>query len=139
MARDLFHYNVREALLKEGWAITNDPLRIPIDGSHLEIDLAAEMVFGAQRGEEKIAVEVKSFLSKSFMNNFHEAMGQYLDYESALEDFDPERTVFLALPLHAYNHSLFQGRFIQKRLREEKARLIIFDPIKNEIVQWIKS
>ncbi len=138
MARDLFHQNVREALLKEGWHITDDPLRVPIDGSHLEIDLAAEIVFGAERGDEKIAVEVKSFLSKSFMNNFHEAMGQYLDYRSALEDFDNERTVYLALPTHAYHHTVFQGRFIQKRLREENAQLIIFEPVKNEIIQWIK-
>jgi hypothetical protein len=75
MDRDLFHFNVREALEKESWQITNDPLRIPIDGSHLEIDLAAEMVFAAERGGVKIAVEVKSFLNKSFMHNFHEAMG----------------------------------------------------------------
>jgi XisH protein len=27
MARDLFHYNVREALEKESWHITNDPLQ----------------------------------------------------------------------------------------------------------------
>ena len=87
---------------------------------------------------KKIAVEVKSFLSKSFMNNFHEAMGQYLDYRSALEDFEPERTVYLALPTHAYNHTVFQGRFIQKRLHEENAQLIIFEPVKNEIIQWIK-
>jgi XisH protein len=139
MARDLFHNNVREALLKEGWHITNDPLRIPIDGSHLEIDIAAEMIIGAERGGEKIAVEVKSFLSKSFMNNFHEAMGQYLDYKSALEDFEPERVVYLALPTHAYEHSLFKGRFIQKRLREEEAQLIIFDAVKNNIIEWIRN
>ena len=61
MARDLFHYNVREALFKEGWNITHDPLRVPIDGSHLDIDIGAEMIIGAQRGTEKIAVEIKSF------------------------------------------------------------------------------
>lgn len=33
MARDKFHSNAREALVKEGWNITDDPLRIPIDGS----------------------------------------------------------------------------------------------------------
>ena len=38
MARDLFHNNVREALLKEGWHMTHDPLRVPIDGSYMEID-----------------------------------------------------------------------------------------------------
>ena len=30
MARDRLHNNVKEALLKEGWNITHDPLRIPI-------------------------------------------------------------------------------------------------------------
>ena len=138
MARDLFHNNVREALLKEGWNITHDPLRIPIDGgSHMDIDMAAEIVFGAEKGGEKIAVEVKSFVSKSFMNNFHEAMGQYLDYKSALKDFDSERIVYLALPFHATQHRLYQGLFIQKRLREESAKVIIFDLIKNEILEWI--
>ena len=138
MARDLFHENVREALLKEGWNITHDPLRVPIDGSYMEVDIAAEILFAAERGEEKIAVEVKSFLGKSFMNNFHEAMGQYLDYRSALEDFDSQRIVFLALPHFAYQHRLYQGQFIQKRLREEEARIIIFDQVRNEILQWIK-
>lgn len=137
MARDVFHFNVRTALEKESWQITNDPLRIPIDGSHLEIDLAGEMVFGAERGGVKIAVEVKSFLSKSFMNNFHEAMGQYLDYRSALEDFEPDRLVYLAIPVAAQKHTMFQSRFIQKRLREENVKLIIFDPFQNLIVQWI--
>ena len=59
MAKDLFHENVREALLKEGWKITDDPLRVPIDGSYLAIDLAAEILFAAEKGTEKIAVEVK--------------------------------------------------------------------------------
>lgn len=139
MARDQLHTNVKEALLKEGWNITHDPLRIPIDGTYMEVDMAGEIVFGAERRGEKIAIEVKSFLKKSFMTNFHEAMGQYLDYKSALEDFDPQRIVYLALPIYAYNNGIFQGRFIQKRLKEEAAKLIIFDPIKNEIVQWIEN
>jgi hypothetical protein len=84
MARDKFHENVRTALLKEGWQITDDPFRIPIDGSHLDVDLAAEMVFAAERAGQKIAVEVKGFLGKSFIHDFHEAMGQYLDYRSAI-------------------------------------------------------
>ena len=138
MARDRLHNNVKEALLKEGWIITHDPLRIPIDGTYLEVDMAGEIVFGAERDGKKIAIEVKSFLKKSFMTNFHEAMGQYLDYKSALEDFDPHRVVFLALPLYAFNNIIFQGRFIQKRIKEEQAKLIIFDPIKNEITQWIE-
>ncbi|WP_421800500.1 element excision factor XisH family protein [Haliscomenobacter sp.] len=138
MARDKFHSNAREALVKEGWNITDDPLRIPIDGSYLEIDLAAEKVFAAEREGQKIAVEVKSFLNKSFMADFHEAMGQYLDYRSALEDVEPDREVYLAVPESAFGHYMFQGRFIQKRLKEENACLIIFNSLQNTIIKWIK-
>jgi hypothetical protein len=138
MARDKFHSNAREALIKDGWNITDDPLRIPIDGSYLEIDLAGEKVFAAERAGQKIAVEVKSFLNKSFMADFHEAMGQYLDYRSALEDVEPDREVYLAIPESAYEHYMFQGRFIKKRMKEETVCLIVFNAIQKTIVRWIK-
>ena len=138
MARDLFHNNVRIALEKDGWKITADPLRIDLDETFVDIDLAAEMAFAAEREGEKIAVEVKSFLGKSLMSDFHEAMGQYLDYRDALDETEPDRTLFLALPTDAYNHRVFQGRFIQKRLRNEEAKLLVFDPFDNTIVLWKK-
>ena len=28
MAKDIFHLNVKEALIKEGWTITDDPLTL---------------------------------------------------------------------------------------------------------------
>lgn len=62
MARDLFHQLVRDALEVEGWRITYDPLVLRVGGVRLEIDLAAEQVFAAERGTEYIAVEVKSFM-----------------------------------------------------------------------------
>jgi XisH protein len=49
MAKDLFHEAVKTALIKEGWNITKDPLTIRIDRVKLEIDLAAEKVFAAER------------------------------------------------------------------------------------------
>lgn len=138
MAKDVFHENVREALQKEGWTITSDLLRIDLDETYVEIDLAAEMVFAAEREGVKIAVEVKSFLSKSIISDFHTAIGQYLDYFDALEESEPERELFLALPVDAYNHRVFQGRFIQKRLKKENVKLIIFDPLNNTIIKWKK-
>lgn len=74
MAKDIFHANVRQALEKEGWTITLDPLYIDLDETYIEIDLAAEMVFAAERADEKIAVEVKSFLSKSIISDFYRAV-----------------------------------------------------------------
>ena len=44
----------------------------------LQIDLAAENAIAAERGSEKIAVEIKSFIADSDISSFHTAFGQYL-------------------------------------------------------------
>ncbi|NEQ87450.1 MAG: fatty-acid oxidation protein subunit alpha, partial [Moorea sp. SIO2I5] len=46
-AKDLFHDAVKQALLKDDWIITADPLKIKIEGVKLEIDLAADKVIAA--------------------------------------------------------------------------------------------
>lgn len=61
MARDIFHNNVKEALIKEGWAITNDPLSFKVGNVSVQIDLGAERLIAAERGTDKIAVEIKTF------------------------------------------------------------------------------
>ena len=73
MARDLYHHIVKIGLVKEGWNITHDPLHIDLEETYVEIDLAADIAFAANKGEEKIAVEVKSFLGKSIISEFHTA------------------------------------------------------------------
>jgi hypothetical protein len=40
-------------------------------------DLGGERPIGAQKGEEKIAVEVKSFIGKSDIHEMELAVGQY--------------------------------------------------------------
>ena len=56
MARDVFHENVKEALIKEGWTITNDPLSFKIGNMQVQIDLGAERLIAAERGTDKIAI-----------------------------------------------------------------------------------
>ena len=62
-AKDRFHDAVKQALQKEEWVITADPLILKIDKVKFEIDLAAEKVFAAEKAGQKIAVEIKSFLN----------------------------------------------------------------------------
>ena len=50
-ARDLFHESVKIALQKENWVITDDPLKVETGGAKFEIDLGAERLLAAQRGE----------------------------------------------------------------------------------------
>ena len=81
MAKDVFHQQVKNALIKDGWKITHDPLTIRIsEAVKLQIDLAAENAIAAERDSEKIAVEIKSFIADSDISAFHTALGQYLNY-----------------------------------------------------------
>jgi hypothetical protein len=111
-ARDAFHYIVRSALEKDGWNITDDPLYISFGRVDIEIDLAAEKLLAAERQGEKIALEVKSFLAASAITEFHKALGQYINYRTMLELDDPERILYLAVPLFAYNN-FFTRPFVQ--------------------------
>lgn len=61
-AKDKIHSEVKSALIRDGWAITDDPFTLTYRGDHLFADLAAERVIVAQRQHEKIIVEVKRFL-----------------------------------------------------------------------------
>jgi CRISPR/Cas system-associated exonuclease Cas4 (RecB family) len=90
-ARDLFHAAVRRGLEKEQWHISSDPLELEWEEVRIKIDLAAERLIAAERGEEKIAVEVKSFVSPSPISDFYTALGQFLTYKIMLEVREPDR------------------------------------------------
>ena len=135
MAKDLFHYAVRQALIKEQWVITADPLIIRIEGVKLEIDLAAEKVFAAEKAGRKIAVEIKSFLNPSTITDFHAALGQFLNYRLALQLKEPDRTLYLAVPLDTFE-SFFQEIFIQEAIKLYQVKLAIYNPLQEIITAW---
>ncbi|MCL2934946.1 MAG: XisH family protein [Trichodesmium sp. MAG_R03] len=137
MAKDIFHQQVKNALIKDRWKITHDPFIIRIsEAIKLQIDLAAENAIAAERGSEKIAVEIKSFIADSDISSFHTALGQYLNYCQALEEQEADRIVYLAIPVTTYQ-DFFQLPFIQRSLKRYQVRLIIYNPKLEVISQWI--
>lgn len=137
MAKDVFHQQVKNALIKDGWKITHDPLTIRIsEAVKLQIDLAAENTIAAERDSEQIAVEIKSFIADSDISAFHTALGQYLNYRQALEEQEPNRIVYLAVPIETFE-DFFQLSFIQRALKRYQIKLIIYNPKLEEIEQWI--
>ncbi|MBS9387355.1 MAG: XisH family protein [Dolichospermum sp. BR01] len=135
-AKDRFHAVVRIALEKEQWQITDDPLRLEVGGTKFEIDLGAQQLLAAERDQEKIAVEIKTFLSDSPLTDYHAALGQFLNYRLALEISDPTRILYLAVPIVAYE-TFFKREFAQISLERYQIKQIIYDPIQEVIVQWI--
>ena len=136
-AKDLYHNAVKTALQKENWAITDDPLRLDVGGTKLEIDLGAETLLAAERQGRKIAVEVKSFLNESPLTDYHAALGQCLNYRLALEIREPDRILYLAIPVLTYE-SFFQREFAQRSIERYQLKCLVYDPTREVITQWIE-
>ncbi|NEU71284.1 fatty-acid oxidation protein subunit alpha [Hassallia byssoidea VB512170] len=134
-ARDIFHNAVRVALEKDGWIITHDPLSIKVDEIDFYIDLGAERILAAQKAGQQIAVEIKSFLSASEVSDFYVALGQTLTYRSALRKKYPNRILYLAISEDIYQ-DFFVRPFIQEVIVEYQLKLLIFSPIKEEVLLW---
>ncbi|MEL6457878.1 MAG: XisH family protein [Cyanobacteria bacterium J06641_2] len=135
-AKDKFHDIVRLALEKDGWNITNDPLYIDFGQVQMRIDLGAEKLLAAEKEGEKIAVEIKSFLNPSAITDFHVALGQFLNYRTALRAKEPERKLYLAVDIETYN-DFFKLPFLQLQLQEFQLKLVVYDTEIEEVVRWI--
>ncbi len=134
--RDVFHQVVKVALQKDGWRITHDPLSISSGGVNMAIDLGAEKMIAAEKADVKIAVEIKSFLEySSAISGFHMALGQFINYRGALRREEPNRLLYLAIPLTTYN-TFFQLDFPQWMIQENQVKLVIYDPESEVIVEW---
>jgi hypothetical protein len=135
-ARDTYHQTVRNALIKDGWSITHDPLHLFWGGTKVYIDLGATKFLAAEKGEQKIAIEVKSFLSPSKIHDLEDALGHYFIYEEVLLRKEPERVPFIAIPDEAFVR-VFEESLGKLFLESKRVNLIIFDPVQEEILQWI--
>ena len=137
-ARDKFHFECKAALEKDGWTITHDPYRLKVESKRTyPIDLGAEKIIAAEKGTEKIAVEIKSFLQDSLANAFHEASGQYLGYFLGLAQQEPDRILYLALPKEEYA-ALEEIALAQMVIDHINIRFIVFDTLTSTIVTWKK-
>lgn len=131
------HELVKTALQNEGWTITHDPYHIDLGFVDFYIDLGAERLLAATKDGEKIAVEIKTFLATSTISEFHTAIGQFINYRIALEDDDPERLLYLAVPLDIYKR-FFRYPFIQTVIQRNQIPLLVYNTEKQEIAQWIR-
>jgi hypothetical protein len=134
-AKDIFHDAVRKGLEKEDWVITDDPLRIRSGRVDMQIDLGAERLIAAERGNEKIAVEIKSFIGSSNISEFHTALGQFLNYRVALEEQQPDRVLYLAVPQGAYQ-AFFNLPFVETVIERFQLSLLVYDPNNEVILAW---
>jgi len=136
-AKDIYHDTVKNALIKDGWTITHDPLRLKLRKSkRLFVDLGAERLIAAEKETQKIAVEIKSFVGASVMKDLEAALGQFMLYFQLLKRYDPERELYLAVA-EDIRKTVFEEEAGEILIENSIIRLVTFDPDKEAIVQWI--
>jgi hypothetical protein len=133
---DIIHNAVKNALIKDGWSITDDPYVIQYRKTVLYADLGAERPIAAERDEQKLVVEVKSFIGASKIQDLKEALGQYDIYRYLLEETAPDRKLYIAISNVAYN-TFFTQDVTQLILNKHQLPIIVVDIEIEEIVQWI--
>ena len=135
-AKDIYHDTVKRALQKDGWIITHDPFPLQIGRKRLSADLGAERLINAEKGTQKIVVEVKSFVGRSDVKDFEQALGQYILYRQVLNEMGIDRSLYLAISQPIFN-SVFTIELGQVLLKNQIIKLIVFDDKSEAIVQWI--
>ena len=130
-AKNFYHPVVVDALARDGWTLTHDPLALPLDGE------AAPALLGAARGEERIAVELDSLTGASERRDLEAALGLLVRCGDALARVEPERALFLAVREQVYR-DLFEEPIGEPLLGVERVRLMVFDEARREIVRWVR-
>lgn len=134
-AKDIYHDAIKSALIKDGWTITADPYRILYEDAELYADLAAEQPIAAERIGQKIVVEIKSFVGRSQIYDFHSALGQYIVYRQLIKLTEPDHQLYLAIDEITYEN-LFQRKSIQSVVEANNLLLLVVDIEQEIIVKW---
>lgn len=146
--RDAIHDAVKQALIKDGWEITDDPYVIAYGERFLFVDLGAEDTqageeitgnfIGAERANVRIAVEIKELRGQSVIVELEQAIGQYVLYRLLLNRIEPERSVYLAIPDKVYRE-LFTEPIGELVISDLPLQLLVIDVEQVEVKKWIAT
>lgn len=134
-AKDIYHDKVKNALIRDGWTITHDPYILTFGQRSVYVDLGTEQVLAAEKGNEKIAVEIKSFRGASEIHDLEAALGQYVFYRSLLARYEPGRKLFLAIPKSIFLSTL-EEPIARPVIEDLPVAMFAFDPEQEVITKW---
>jgi hypothetical protein len=74
-------------------------------------------------------------ISETLINKRVQFYSASPNYRSALRLTEPDRILYLAIPVDVYNE-FFSRKFIQRIIGEYQLKLPVFNPYQEEIVIW---
>ncbi len=90
----------------------------------------------AAKGERRIAVEIKSFVGDSEIDDLEKAIGQFVLYRAVLAARRPDWILFLAVPEDVANE-VFDAPLGRLMVDDQSIRFFGFDPQREVITRWI--
>jgi predicted RecB family endonuclease len=135
-AKDRYHQSAKNALIKDGWIITHDPLHLKWGKRDMYVDLGAEKLIAAEKAGQRIAVEVKTFAGISDMTDLEQALGQYLAYRSVMTRTKSDRSLYLAVHDQVYV-DVFDEPIAKLLIEDYNIQVVVFEPEQEIILKWI--
>jgi hypothetical protein len=143
--RDRIHDTVKQALIKDGWEITDDPYIIDYGERILYADLGIAAgrqlngkFLGVQNGNSRIIIEIKEFRGRSKIADLEQAIGQYVLYRLLLAKIAPIREIYLAVPTTVYEE-IFSEEIGQVVINDLPMKLLVVQLETEEVKQWIPT
>lgn len=127
---------VKAALINDGWMITHDPMRLRWDDTVLYVDFAAERPTTPPGTDRRIAVIAQDVTAHDDMENLQVALGRYILAHDVLEQEEPARVLYLAVPEEVW-HGLVATQMSRLLIESEQIRLLIFSPQDAAIREWV--
>lgn len=132
-AKDKYHDAVVRALEKDAWKVTDEQLLLSVGRRRLLVDIEASH----EQQNIVVLIEVKGFENMpSPVDYLETAIGQYVLYRAILEFTGRDSSLYMAVPITAYM-SIFNEEVGQIAIERLKLKLMIFNPVLEEIVEWI--
>ena len=131
---EIYYNKVKSALIKDGWTITHDPLRLFWDGLERKTEL--EPVLGAEKAGQLIAITIGSFVGPSDVSDLERALGQYLMYRLALKQQQSGYVLYLAVSEETW-YNVFSEPI--GKLALERMRLLVFSSPDSAIQRWVSG
>jgi hypothetical protein len=132
-AKDYHHDTVIRALVKDGWTITGEQIKIIVEDRNLFIDIEASRASDNQMA----LIEVKELDAVSSpIDALASAIGKYFLYRVALKDAGVIIPLYLAVSEAAYQ-GILREKIGQLSILEGNISLVVFDPNREEVLRWI--
>lgn len=134
--KDQIHEAVKNALLKDGWTITDDPFRIAFADTDVYADLRIVKTVDGTTIQRALVIEIKGFAGDSPIHSLENALGQYELYRMYLQSIAPDDKLYLAISAITYTKQFLRPSFAFV-VQEKKLPLLVVNTEKEVVVQWI--